>query len=48
MSEHGIALRNRPDCEGCLRITIGTQQEMERVVSVLQGIVAGVTQQVAQ
>jgi histidinol-phosphate aminotransferase len=50
MSEHGIALRNRPDCEGCLRITIGTQQEMERVVSVLQGIVAGVTttQQVAR
>ncbi len=26
----GISLRDRPDCEGCVRITIGTQQEMER------------------
>ena len=36
----GIALRNRPDCEGCLRISIGTQQQMERVVSALKQIVA--------
>lgn len=28
----GIALRDRPDCEGCVRITIGKQQEMEVVV----------------
>ena len=39
MSERGIALRNRPDCEGCIRISIGTQQEMERVVTVLKEIV---------
>lgn len=36
----GIALRNRPDCEGCIRISIGTQQEMERVVDVIGEIVA--------
>jgi histidinol-phosphate aminotransferase len=32
----GIALRDRPDCEGCVRITIGTQQEMERLVMELK------------
>ena len=26
-----ISLRDRPDCEGCVRITIGTQPEMERL-----------------
>ena len=40
MSEKGIALRNRPDCEGCIRISIGTQQEMERVVAALKEIVS--------
>ena len=40
----GIALRDRPDCEGCIRISIGTQQEMERVVSVIREIVAVVPQ----
>ena len=32
----GIALRDRPDCEGCVRITIGTQKEMERVIAELK------------
>lgn len=32
----GIALRDRPDCEGCVRITIGKQQEMEVVVLALK------------
>jgi histidinol-phosphate aminotransferase len=40
MQAHGIALRNRPDCEGCIRISIGTQQEVERVISVLKKILA--------
>lgn len=32
----GIALRDRPDCEGCVRISIGTQKEMERVIAELK------------
>jgi histidinol-phosphate aminotransferase len=36
----GISLRDRPDCPGCVRITIGTQAEMERVVSELKAILA--------
>jgi histidinol-phosphate aminotransferase len=50
MTESGIALRNRPDCAGCLRISIGTQREMERVVSVLKGVIREkpVAPQVAQ
>lgn len=39
MGERGIALRDRPDCDGCIRISIGTQQEMERVVAALKEIV---------
>jgi histidinol-phosphate aminotransferase len=31
MREWGIALRDRPDCPGCVRITIGRQKEMEVV-----------------
>jgi histidinol-phosphate aminotransferase len=34
----GISLRDRPDCEGCVRITIGTQQEMERVIAELKHV----------
>jgi histidinol-phosphate aminotransferase len=34
----GIGLRDRSDCEGCVRITIGTQKEMERVVAALQQV----------
>lgn len=40
MEAQGIALRDRPDCPGCVRISIGTQQEMERVLAVLKGIMA--------
>ncbi|HXB21252.1 MAG TPA: histidinol-phosphate transaminase [Candidatus Solibacter sp.] len=40
MTAQGIALRNRPDCPGCIRISIGTQEEMERVVSVLKQALA--------
>jgi histidinol-phosphate aminotransferase len=36
MRARGISLRDRPDCEGCVRITIGTQQEMERVLAALK------------
>jgi histidinol-phosphate aminotransferase len=36
----GISLRDRPDCPGCVRITIGTQAEMERVVSELKAVLA--------
>jgi histidinol-phosphate aminotransferase len=36
----GIALRDRPDCEGCVRISIGTQQEMERVISELKQVLS--------
>jgi histidinol-phosphate aminotransferase len=36
----GIALRNRPDCEGCVRISIGTQQEMERLIAELKQVLA--------
>jgi histidinol-phosphate aminotransferase len=38
MAEWGIALRDRPDCEGCVRITIGRQKEMEVVVMGLKQI----------
>ncbi len=38
MSEWGIALRDRPDCEGCVRVTIGRQKEMEVVVMGLKQI----------
>src|SRR5215831_559883 len=31
-----ISLRDRPDCEGCVRITIGTQPEMERLMAELK------------
>jgi histidinol-phosphate aminotransferase len=36
----GIALRDRPDCEGCVRITIGKPQEMERVIAELRRALA--------
>jgi histidinol-phosphate aminotransferase len=36
----GIALRDRPDCEGCVRISIGTQQEMERLLTELKQVLA--------
>jgi histidinol-phosphate aminotransferase len=39
MLAEGIALRDRPDCPGCVRISIGTQREMERVLAVLEPMV---------
>lgn len=36
----GISLRDRPDCEGCARITIGTQQEMERLMAELKQVLS--------
>jgi histidinol-phosphate aminotransferase len=36
MHASGISLRDRPDCEGCARISIGKQHEMERVVDALK------------
>jgi histidinol-phosphate aminotransferase len=36
----GISLRDRPDCEGCVRITIGKQLEMERVIAELKQALA--------
>jgi len=35
-----IALRDRPDCEGCVRITIGKQHEMERLIAELKQTLA--------
>lgn len=39
----GISLRDRPDCEGCVRISIGTQQEMERVLAALKAALSDVS-----
>jgi histidinol-phosphate aminotransferase len=36
----GISLRDRPDCEGCVRITIGEQQEMERLMAELKQVLS--------
>jgi histidinol-phosphate aminotransferase len=38
----GIALRDRPDCEGCVRITIGKQHEMERLIAELKQVLANI------
>jgi len=34
----GISLRDRPDLKGCIRITIGRQDEMERVLAAIKEI----------
>jgi histidinol-phosphate aminotransferase len=36
----GIALRDRPDCEGCVRISIGKQEEMERLITDLKQVLS--------
>src|SRR5260370_4598626 len=36
----GISLRDHPDCDGWVRISIGKQEEMERVLSALQRALA--------
>lgn len=43
MRTWGISLRDRPDCEGCVRITIGKQQEMEVVVLALKQALANLS-----
>jgi histidinol-phosphate aminotransferase len=43
MLECGVALRDRPDCEGCVRISIGTQKEMEQVLYLLKEIASRIT-----
>ena len=50
MRARGISLRERGDCPGCIRITIGTKAEMERVVSALKELLAerAETRQVAR
>lgn len=40
----GIALRDRPDCAGCVRIAIGTQPEMEFLISELKQVLQEVGQ----
>ncbi|HET8891179.1 MAG TPA: histidinol-phosphate transaminase [Candidatus Angelobacter sp.] len=40
LQSRGISLRNRPDCEGCVRITIGTQPEMERLIAELKQVLS--------
>jgi len=44
----GIALRDRPDCEGCVRITIGKPQEMQRLIAELKQLLANLPVQVAR
>ena len=43
MLECGVSLRDRPDCEGCVRISIGTQKEMEHVLYLLKEITSRIT-----
>jgi histidinol-phosphate aminotransferase len=38
LSRLGISLRDRPDLKGCVRISIGTQEEMERVLAALKQV----------
>jgi len=38
LQDCGVSLRDRPDCPGCVRITIGTQKEMEHVLYLLKEI----------
>jgi histidinol-phosphate aminotransferase len=35
-----ISLRDRPDCQGCVRITIGTQPEMEKLMTELKQVLS--------
>jgi histidinol-phosphate aminotransferase len=43
LKARGISLRDRPDCEGCVRISIGTQAEMERVLAGLKQALADIS-----
>jgi histidinol-phosphate aminotransferase len=50
LNARAIALRDRPDCEGCVRITIGKQLEMERLIAELKQVLSQlpITKPVAQ
>jgi histidinol-phosphate aminotransferase len=39
----GIALRDRPDCAGCVRITIGKPEEMQRVITELKQVLTPIS-----
>lgn len=47
LRERGISLRDRPDCDGCVRISIGKQEEMERVLAALKQVLPAVAPQKA-
>ena len=36
----GVALRDRADCEGCVRISIGKQKEMEQLIAELKQVMS--------
>jgi histidinol-phosphate aminotransferase len=38
LRRQGISLRDRPDLKGCVRISIGTQEEMKRVLAALKQV----------
>lgn len=40
LQARSISLRDRPDCDGCVRITIGKPEEMERVLAALKQTLA--------
>ncbi|HEY6305810.1 MAG TPA: histidinol-phosphate transaminase [Candidatus Angelobacter sp.] len=48
LRECGVGLRDRADCPGCARISIGTQKEMEHVIHLLKEICARVAAQPQQ
>jgi histidinol-phosphate aminotransferase len=49
LRKRGISLRDRSDCEGCVRISIGTQPEMERLMTELKQVLSQLpARQVAQ
>jgi histidinol-phosphate aminotransferase len=45
LRECGVGLRDRADCPGCARISIGTQNEMEHVIHLLKEICARLSAQ---
>jgi histidinol-phosphate aminotransferase len=48
LRECGVGLRDRADCPGCARISIGTQKEMEHVIHLLKEICARLSAQPQQ
>lgn len=43
LRKRGIALRDRGDCEGCVRISIGTQKEMELMMAELRQVLSQIS-----